>query len=164
MSSGQGGCWAASEESRLTASETRSVALAFTWSSRLPGNQLPPAVHRDGHRARGLDHDGGSPVADRPGRRYRDTAQREIVPPVATGVIGFRIERQDAPELQAPGRGDRLGLLTGPHGRLPQRLNLRRRHVSGGGTHLRGGRDTPPPLPRQHRAPPAPIQGPPPPP
>ena len=33
MSSGQGGCWAASEESRLTASETRIAALAFTWSS-----------------------------------------------------------------------------------------------------------------------------------
>src|SRR2546430_11268157 len=111
MSSGQGGCWAASEESRLTASETRIAALAFTWSSRLPRNQLPPAVHRDGHRHRGLDHNGGRPVADRPGRRYSHTPQREIVPPVATGVIGFRIERQDAPELQAAGRGDRLGLL-----------------------------------------------------
>src|SRR5256885_12320843 len=98
MSSGQGGCWAASEESRLTASETRIVALAFTWSSRLPGNQLPPAVHRDGHRHRGLDHDGGRPVADRPGRRYRDTAQREIVPPVATGV---RSEEHTS-ELQSP--------------------------------------------------------------
>src|SRR5437879_4986176 len=135
MSSGRFGCWAASEWSTLIATETRIVALAFTWSSRLPGNQLPPAVHRDGHRHRGLDHNGGRPVADRPARRYRDTAQREIVPPVATGVIGFRIERQDAPELQAPGCGDRLGLLTGPHGCFTQRLDLRGRHVAGGEPH-----------------------------
>jgi len=33
MSSGQGGCWAASEESRLTASETRIATPAFKWSS-----------------------------------------------------------------------------------------------------------------------------------
>src|SRR6266508_6150879 len=100
MSSGQGGCWPASAGSKLTASETRIAALPFTWSSRLPGNQLPPAVHRDRHRHGGLNHDGGRPVADRPGRRYSHTPQAEIVPPVATGVFGLGTERQDAPELQ----------------------------------------------------------------